>query len=98
MPFRTISPEDDGRTELVVQKITWARCDAREVATTSLKNERENSELPEQFIAVLGHDLRNPLASISAGARILQRSGFLHGEKELRVLDMLNTTRPACQA
>lgn len=66
--------------------------DAREVATTSLKSERENSELREQFIAVLGHDLRNPLASISAGARILQRSGFLQEEKELRVLDMLNST------
>ena len=32
-----------------------------------------DSELREQFIAVLGHDLRNPLASISAGARILGR-------------------------
>ncbi|WP_445083395.1 histidine kinase dimerization/phospho-acceptor domain-containing protein [Bradyrhizobium sp. TM239] len=26
-------------------------------------------------MGVLGHDLRNPLAAISAGARILQRSG-----------------------
>ena len=33
--------------------------------------ERENSELREQFIAVLGHDLRNPLASISSGVRLL---------------------------
>ena len=31
------------------------------------------AELREQFIAVLGHDLRNPLAAISAGARILHR-------------------------
>ncbi len=44
---------------------------AREAAKTSLESERETSELREQFIAVLGHDLRNPLASISAGARIL---------------------------
>ncbi len=28
----------------------------------------------EQFIAVLGHDLRNPLASIAAGATLLQRT------------------------
>jgi sigma-B regulation protein RsbU (phosphoserine phosphatase) len=41
---------------------------------------------------VLGHDLRNPLAAISAGARILQRSGALQDHKELRVLDMINTT------
>jgi sigma-B regulation protein RsbU (phosphoserine phosphatase) len=36
-----------------------------------LKTEREVSELREQFIAVLSHDLRNPLASLSAGARLM---------------------------
>jgi sigma-B regulation protein RsbU (phosphoserine phosphatase) len=41
---------------------------------------------------VLGHDLRNPFAAISAGARILQRSGALREHKELRVLDMINST------
>ena len=40
----------------------------------TLVDERENSEQREQFIAVLGHDLRNPLAAISAGARVLLRS------------------------
>jgi sigma-B regulation protein RsbU (phosphoserine phosphatase) len=34
-------------------------------------SERETSQLREQFIAVLGHDLRNPLASISSGVRLL---------------------------
>jgi phosphoserine phosphatase RsbU/P len=57
-----------------------------------LASERETGELREQFIAVLGHDLRNPLAAISAGARILQRSGALQQQKELRVLDMINST------
>jgi len=37
-----------------------------------LRDERETSELREQFIAVLGHDLRNPLAAIDSGARALQ--------------------------
>ena len=36
--------------------------------------ERESSLLREQFIAVLGHDLRNPLASISAGTTQLQKA------------------------
>jgi signal transduction histidine kinase len=40
----------------------------------SLLNERETSELREQFIAVLGHDLRNPLASIDAGAKLLLKT------------------------
>ena len=33
--------------------------------------EQETGELREQFVAVLGHDLRNPLASISAAGRVL---------------------------
>jgi sigma-B regulation protein RsbU (phosphoserine phosphatase) len=62
----------------------------REAAKASLADEREASELREQFIAVLGHDLRNPLASISAGARILGRNA--QTEKDLQVVAMLQTT------
>lgn len=36
-----------------------------------LSSEREASVLREQFIAVLGHDLRNPLASVDAGVRLM---------------------------
>jgi sigma-B regulation protein RsbU (phosphoserine phosphatase) len=63
---------------------------AREMAKISLERERETSELREQFIAVLGHDLRNPLASISAGARILGREA--KSEKEHQVVAMLEAT------
>lgn len=42
-------------------------------ATSALTRERESAELREQFIAVLGHDLRNPLNAISAGAQMLSR-------------------------
>jgi sigma-B regulation protein RsbU (phosphoserine phosphatase) len=85
-------------TAVVVIKATDRRryerqlLDSRSELQKGLATERETSELREQFIAVLGHDLRNPLAAISAGARILQRSGALREHKELRVLDMINTT------
>lgn len=39
-----------------------------------LKFEQDSGGLREEFIAVLGHDLRNPLASIDAGAKMLQRA------------------------
>jgi phosphoserine phosphatase RsbU/P len=55
-----------------------------------LRLEHETSELREQFIAVLGHDLRNPLASIGAAARILDRT--VQGEKEHQVISMLQAT------
>ena len=44
------------------------RLSAHEVA---LRDAHQTAELREQFIAILGHDLRNPLASIDAGATAL---------------------------
>jgi sigma-B regulation protein RsbU (phosphoserine phosphatase) len=64
--------------------------EARDVAKISLEREREMSQLREEFIAVLGHDLRSPLASISAGARILGREA--KSDKEHQVIAMLETT------
>jgi sigma-B regulation protein RsbU (phosphoserine phosphatase) len=63
---------------------------ARDEAAISLADERATSELREQFIAVLGHDLRNPLASISAGARILGRDAKT--DREHQVVAMLQST------
>lgn len=39
----------------------------------NLMVEREQSELREQFIAILGHDLRNPLQGIFATGELLER-------------------------
>jgi sigma-B regulation protein RsbU (phosphoserine phosphatase) len=65
-------------------------------ARANLEDERKTSELREQFIAVLGHDLRNPLASISAGARILLRQAKGETETQIQtrtqVLQMMQTT------
>lgn len=44
------------------------------LAEANLNIERETAELREQFIAVLGHDLRNPLASLSSGARLMLKA------------------------
>jgi sigma-B regulation protein RsbU (phosphoserine phosphatase) len=91
----------DGKTILtrvVVLKATDRRLyernliETRSAAQEGLRSERETSELREQFIAVLGHDLRNPLATISAGARILQRSDSPKSDMDFQVLAMLNTT------
>lgn len=44
-----------------------------EATSARLAHANRESELREQFIAVLGHDLRNPLASIQAGAELVKR-------------------------
>lgn len=41
--------------------------------TDSLNDARHTAELREQFIAVLGHDLRTPLGAIQAGVEVARR-------------------------
>ena len=65
------------------------RSQALEAATQNLlAAERENAVLREQFIAVLGHDLRNPLAGIGGAVRLLRKE--VSSEKGRLVLDLLD--------
>ncbi|MBB5622842.1 sigma-B regulation protein RsbU (phosphoserine phosphatase) [Pedobacter cryoconitis] len=52
-------------------------------AEKTLLKERELSTLREQFIAVLGHDLRNPLGAIKSGASLLARSASSDRDKTI---------------
>ncbi len=70
-----------------------AHLDAVERVTTSeatLLDERQASALREQFIAVLGHDLRNPLAAIDAGMHLLLRTPLT--EKATRTVGMIQSS------
>jgi signal transduction histidine kinase len=53
----------------------------------ALIDEREASQLREQFIAVLGHDLRNPLGAIRSGLLLLGR--LPKGAESEKVLAMV---------
>jgi signal transduction histidine kinase len=46
---------------------------AIEQERAALHDERASSELREQFIAILGHDLRNPLQAVYASGDLLER-------------------------
>jgi signal transduction histidine kinase len=58
------------------------------LAEANLLDEQNASALREQFIAVLGHDLRNPLASISGGARLLRKEAV--SSRGVQILDMMH--------
>ncbi|MGK7860922.1 GAF domain-containing sensor histidine kinase [Falsiroseomonas sp. E2-1-a4] len=60
-----------------------------------LREERELAELREQFVAVLGHDLRNPLASIDSCLRMLDRGGLEARPAELVRLGQSSVRRMA---
>ena len=55
---------------------------------TDLGSEREIATLREEFIAVVSHDLRNPIAALSAGLRIVTRGG---GSETGRVLQEMQS-------
>lgn len=55
---------------------------------TALLDERQQRDLQQQFIAVLGHDLRNPLSSIRTGIRLLQMGAL--DEQRVRVAEVID--------
>jgi signal transduction histidine kinase len=72
-PARLNTPETIGMFKLFADLIGF-HLDAQDrlkASETALASERHRAELREQFIAVLGHDLRNPLTAIDAGAELL---------------------------
>ena len=73
-PARLNTPETVGMFKLFAELIAF-HLDAQErlrVSETALLDERQTAQLREQFIAVLGHDLRNPLNAVRGGAELLQ--------------------------
>ena len=58
-----------------------------QVSETALLSARESAELREQFIAVLGHDVRTPLSSILTGTALLRHLGL--DDKAIRVVDRI---------
>jgi sigma-B regulation protein RsbU (phosphoserine phosphatase) len=61
---------------------------ARTKAEETAAAERATSVLREQFIAVLGHDLRNPLAALAAGIRLIGDRETLSPRGHLIVKEM----------
>lgn len=75
-PRKLDTPETVGMFRLFADLIAF-HLDATERLETSqsaLLDAQATAELREQFIAVLGHDLRNPLASLEGGVRLLEKS------------------------
>jgi signal transduction histidine kinase len=75
-PRMLATPEIIGAFKLFAELIAFHLDAHLRVAASeaTLARERELSDLREQFIAVLGHDLRNPLAAVSAGLHLVARS------------------------
>lgn len=91
-PAQVDNPETIGMFRMFADMIAF-HLDAQaqiDRSAATLFDERRTAELREQFIAVLGHDLRNPLASIDAGTRLLARDPA--PDKAAKVLGLMQSS------
>ncbi len=91
-PARVNTPETIGMFKLFAELIAFHLDAARKLSAThaNLLDERRTSELREQFIAVLGHDLRNPLAAVGSGIELIARTPL--DDKARRLVPMVKTS------
>lgn len=88
-PHNASKPETVATFRLFAQLIA-GQLDAEDRLARSeaaLLDERDAAELRDQFIAVLGHDLRNPLAAVQAGTKLLRSTPL--SDKALSIVDQM---------
>ncbi|MGA1798986.1 GAF domain-containing sensor histidine kinase [Sphingomonas sp. 4RDLI-65] len=90
-------PRRIGQTEIelfgLFAEIIGAQLDQADrlsASEASVVRHVSDSELREQFIAVIGHDLRNPLASVQAGVTLLRKGQ--PAERTTAIMDGMQTS------
>jgi signal transduction histidine kinase len=89
-PARLDTPETVAMFTLLAELIAHHLDEAENYKNSqdNLADALEVSDLREQFIAVLGHDLRNPLGAIALGASMLREKQ--KGPREVQVVDLIS--------
>lgn len=88
-PHRLNTPDVIEMFEIFAEIIGFhlSAVDRVNLTEAKLIEEQKTSALREQFIAVLGHDLRNPLTGINGGMEILLKTKL--DERATRVVNMI---------
>ena len=96
-PAHVNTPAIIGTFKLFAELIAFHLDADRRLADSeaALIDERETARLREQFIAVLGHDLRNPLGSISSAAQVLERIALPDPAKKMVAIMQKSVRRMA---
>jgi signal transduction histidine kinase len=87
-PIKLRTPEIIGLFKLFAELISLHldNLDRLSNSEATLADANKEAALREEFIAVLGHDLRNPLASIKAGIELVRR-GKVDTNEMLRLME-----------
>ena len=82
---RVLGPHIPATLQLFAQLISVEldREEELENGRAALATERDTARLREEFIAVVGHDLRNPIAAVSAGLSMLAKGASAEREAVL---------------
>ncbi len=88
-PARVDTPEVVGMFKLFAELLAFHIDALKRVTATEAGfwTSRRARELREQFIAVLGHDLRNPLAAVAAAGELLRKTPL--SEKAARLVGVI---------
>ncbi len=88
-PARLNNPETIGMFKLFAELISFHLNSIEQLqhAEATLLEEQKTAELREQFIAILGHDLRNPLGAILNSAQLLVR--MAPDERTVRIASII---------
>jgi PAS domain S-box-containing protein len=76
--------------DLTTRKVAEENLRSLAAQSAALAEKSRIQEFQERFLAILGHDLRNPLASIDMGAGILRQS--LRDPAAIRILDRMQSS------
>ncbi|MBB6127016.1 GAF domain-containing sensor histidine kinase [Mucilaginibacter lappiensis] len=87
-PARLNNPETIGMFKLFAELIAFHlnAIERLAISESKLQEELKTAELREQFIAILGHDLRNPLGAVSNVAQLLLRMPLDERTKRLATI------------
>jgi PAS domain S-box-containing protein len=89
-PDRTLVGFAKVTQDLTTRKQAEENLRALAAERAALAEQERVQEFQERFLAILGHDLRNPLASIDMGAGILRQS--LTEPANIRILDRMQSS------
>ncbi len=91
-PRRLKTPEIIGLFEMFADLIGQhiAALERMSASEATLLDAQRVAALREQFIAVLGHDLRNPLAAIDGGMRLLRKTPL--NDQALQLVEMVQAS------
>ncbi len=84
------NPETIGMFNLYADLISYHlhTLEARHISQSNLAFEEKNDAVRDQFIAILGHDLRNPLSAISMSSELLKESHL--GDDDLQLVTIIS--------